>query len=129
MVGKRRKTYYVVCFCILPLQKTVLTLKLGLITTLNCNNKNQKKKFRNKAKMKKDEQNENFRLHMQKTMSNLYLIYEIQNTRYKIQNTNYKVQSTSMTMIHVKYDASQNEVFNFKKQMFILNNCLFKHVL
>ena len=39
--------------------------------------------------MKKDEQNENFRLHMQKTMSNLYLIYKIQNTKYKIQNTKY----------------------------------------
>ena len=39
--------------------------------------------------MKKDEQNKNFRLRMQKTMSNLYLIYKIQNTNYKIQTTKY----------------------------------------
>ena len=27
-------------------------------------------------------------------MSNLYLIYEIQNTNYKLQNTKYKLQNT-----------------------------------
>ena len=31
---------------------------------------------------------------MQKPMSNLYLIYEIQNTNYKLQNTKYKLQNT-----------------------------------
>ena len=31
---------------------------------------------------------------MQKSMSDLYLILEIQNTNYKIQNTKYKVQNT-----------------------------------
>ena len=36
--------------------------------------------------MKNDEQNENFRLRMQKTMSN----FVIQNTKYKIQSTKYK---------------------------------------
>ena len=42
--------------------------------------------------MKKHEQNENFRLRMQKTMSELYLINKIQNTKYKIQTTKYKIQ-------------------------------------
>ena len=36
--------------------------------------------------MKNDVQNENFRLRMQKTMSN----FVIQSTKYKIQNTKYK---------------------------------------
>ena len=35
--------------------------------------------------MKNDEQNENFRLRMQKTMSDV--VFDIQNTKYKIQNT------------------------------------------
>ena len=42
--------------------------------------------------MKKHGQNENFRLRMQKSMSDLYLKYKIQNTNYKIQNTDYKIQ-------------------------------------
>ena len=114
MVGKRRKTYYVVCFCILPLQKTVFALKLGLILILNFSNKNQKTKFENQAKMKKHEQNENFRLRMQKTMSDLYLVYEIQktkykkqSTKYKIQSTKYKIQNTTMVMIHVNCHIRQ----------------------
>ena len=57
--------------------------------------------------MKKHEQNENFRLRMQKTMSDLYLVYEIQKTKYKIQNTNYKLQSTTMVMIHVNCHIQQ----------------------
>ena len=40
--------------------------------------------------MKNDEQNENFRLRMQKTMSDFVFKYKIQNTKYKIQNTKYK---------------------------------------
>ena len=40
--------------------------------------------------MKNDEQNENFRLRMQKTMSDFV---------FKIQNTKYKVQSTKTMMI------------------------------
>ena len=35
--------------------------------------------------MKNDEQNENFRLRMQKTMSDV--VFDIQNTKYKIQST------------------------------------------
>ena len=50
--------------------------------------------------MKKHGQNENFRLRMQKSMSDLYLILEIQNTNYKIQNTKYKIQNTTMVMIY-----------------------------
>ena len=114
MVGKRRKTYYVVCFYILPLKKTVFSFKLSLISFLNFSNKNQKTKFKNKAKIKKHEQNENFRLRMGKTMSDLYLIYKIQNTNYKIQNTNYKIQNTTMVMIHVKNTTQQLEL----KQLF-----------
>ena len=81
---------------------------------MNFNNKNQKTKFKNKAKIKKHEQNENFRLRMQKPMSDLYLIYKIQNTNYKIQNTNYKIQNTTMVMIHVKNTTQQLEL----KQLF-----------
>ena len=59
---------------------------------------------------------------MQKSMSKLYLKYEIQNTKYKIQNTNYKVQNTTIVMIHVKNTTQQLEL----KQLFNLkNNSLF----
>ena len=67
--------------------KKLSTLKLDSVLILNFDNKKQKTKFKNQAKMKNDVQNENFRLRMQKTMSDLYLVYEIQNTKYKIQNT------------------------------------------
>ena len=88
MVGKRRKTYHVVCFCILPLQKNFLLLKLDSVLILNFDNKKQKTKFKNQAKIKNDVQNENFRLRMQKTMSDF--VFDIQNTKYKIQSTKYK---------------------------------------
>ena len=43
---------------------------------------------------------------MGKTMSDLVLVYEIQNTKYKIQNTKYKIQNTTMVMIHDKNHAT-----------------------
>ena len=57
--------------------------------------------------MKKHGQNENFRLRMQKTMSDLYLVYQIQKTKYKIQNTKYKLQSTTMVMMHANNATQQ----------------------
>ena len=60
--------------------------------------------------MKKHEQNENFRLRMQKPMSDLYLIYKIQNTNYKIQNTNYKIQNTTMVMMHDNNTTQHNNL-------------------
>ena len=87
--------------------KKLSTLKLDSVLILNFDNKKQKTKFKNQAKMKNDVQNENFRLRMQKTMSDLYLVYEIQKTKYKIQNTNYKLQSTTMVMIHVNCHIQQ----------------------
>ena len=65
-------------------------LELDSVIILNFDNKKQKTKFKNQAKMKNDEQNENFRLRMQKTMSDFVFKYKIQNTKYKIQNTKYK---------------------------------------
>ena len=50
----------------------------------------KKTKFKTKWKIKKHEQNENFRLCMEKTMSVLVLVYKIQNTKYKIQIQNTK---------------------------------------
>ena len=66
------------------------TLELDSVIILNFDNKKQKTKFKNQAKIKNDVQNENFRLRMQKTMSDF--VFDIQNTKYKIQNTKYKVQ-------------------------------------
>ena len=66
------------------------SLELDLMIILNFDNKKQKTKFKNQAKMKNDVQNENFRLRMQKTMSDFVFKYKIQNTKYKIQNTKYK---------------------------------------
>ena len=83
------------------------TLELDSVIILNFDNKKQKTKFKNQAKIKNDVQNENFRLRMQKTMSDLYLVYEIQKTKYKIQNTKYKIQNTTMVMIHVNCHIRQ----------------------
>ena len=58
--------------------------------------------------MKNDEQNENFRLRMQKTMSDVV---------YKIQNTKYKVQSTKTMMMFVIYHTSKLKNAYLKHQL------------
>ena len=60
-------------------------LELDSVIILNFDNKKQRTKFKKQAKMKNDEQNENFRLCMQKTMSDF--VYEVQSTKYKVQST------------------------------------------
>ena len=78
----------VLCCLFLYFALAKKNLKLHSTFNLNFDNKKQKAKFKNKAKMKNDVQNENFRLGMQKTMSNF--VFDIQNTKYKVQNTKYK---------------------------------------
>ena len=92
--------------------KKLSTLKLDSVLILNFDNKKQKTKNKNQAKMKNDVQNENFRLRMQKTM--LDFVFEIQNTKYKIQNT-----KTMMIFAHTT--TKTTEIKHMFKQQLILN--------
>ena len=76
-------------FLLFAFRKNSFNIAISFILTFYFDNKKQKTKVKTCFKIKKHEQNENFRLRMGKTMSDLVLVYEIQNTKYKIQNTKY----------------------------------------
>ena len=52
---------------------------------------------------------------MQKPMSDLYLVYEIQNTNYEIKNTNYKIQIWWWYTLWTPHTNKLNETAGFLK--------------
>ena len=72
--------------------------------------------------MKNDEQNENFRLRMQKTMSDV--VFEIQNTKYKIQSTKYKDNDDIRYLPYIKIKRNAY-LFYRNTYLFYRNTYLF----